>query len=220
MRNALKCRVGDDKCLRIFGAFANIWKLNMNQDNTPPRPGDVRSEPLTGALMLETFAPTVWEASSYAPEWFRDAEREAGQTGRESRRREILFAVCAAESYIFEWVRDDVLARNFTILAGYFPPGAKRGVKAKFREIPKQLASDGRVRAALNCGGREFSDFRQLVDFRDGLVHASASRPATSGPVPSTGELDALPAGWATGVVRTLLQKLHGDTGTQQPPWL
>jgi len=170
--------------------------------------------------------PTLWSTYSFSPEWFRDASDEASKPGHEARRREILFVVCAAESYIFEWVRDTVLNHDFNVLTKYFPPDGRRGVLEKFRDIPKQLANDNRVAAPLNCGGHEWVDFRQVVTFRDGLVHASASRPETAGPVqksrpvPSKADLDSFPQGRALKVVRTLLKKLHVDTNTQQPSWL
>jgi hypothetical protein len=119
-----------------------------------------------------------------------------------------------------------VLKRDFGSLFRYFPVEKKRGVIQKFKEIPKDLATSGLVQAALDCGGVEFQAFQQLVAFREGLVHASASRPETSGlskderPVPSKAALDALPVGWAVAVVRTLLQKLHADTATAPPAWL
>lgn len=50
---------------------------------------------------------------SFAPEWFRDAVSEVRSGGDyHSNRREILFAVCCAESFLFEWVRDDILNRD------------------------------------------------------------------------------------------------------------
>jgi hypothetical protein len=123
-------------------------------------------------------------------------------------------------------VRDEVLNRDFVTLQRYFPDESKRGVTEEFKAVPKQLSSDGLILRSLDCGGREFADFRQLITYRDGLVHASASRPDTNElrqearPIPSKRELDGIAAGWATGVVRTLLQKLHTDTGTSPPAWL
>jgi hypothetical protein len=94
--------------------------------------------------------------------------------------------------------------------------------------IPKLLKEDGLVSGALGCGGHEWSEFQELVkDYRDGLVHAAASRPETGcqpeneKPVPAAEALDALPPGWALGVVRVILQKLHSDTKTTPiPGWL
>ncbi len=143
----------------------------------------------------------AWKSYSFAPEWFADASREAKDEGRGARRREILFAVCAAESYVFEWVRDTVLNHDFKKLDKYFPAGQ-------------------------TCGGPEWNDFRDVVHNRDGLVHAAASRPETDGqpekekPVPAASDLDAQPPGWALEIVRVILRKLHTDTKTTPIPEL
>jgi len=172
-----------------------------------------------------------WRSYSFAPEWFADASREAkdersGVEGRGTRRREILFAVCASESYMFEWVRDTVLNHDFKKLEKYFPAGKKRGVVEKLSDIPKKLKGDELVSGTLDCGGREWRNFLKVVAYRDGLVHAAASRPETDGqpenekPVPAASVLDELPPGWALGIVRVILRKLHTDTKTPRPPWL
>jgi hypothetical protein len=152
----------------------------MIQDEDDLRPDDMRIEIPAGAVTTQVYPPTVWRTFSFAPEWFADAKAEAGVIGHAARRREILFAVCAAESYIFEWVRDTALNHDFSILATYFPIDTRRGVKEKVRDIPKALCRDGRIKSPLDCSGREFADFQTLVDLRDGLVHASASRPETA----------------------------------------
>jgi hypothetical protein len=182
---------------------------------------------LTGVAAASAIGTlTPWVTYHYAREWYEDAVREAGQPGYASRRREILFAVCAAESYILEWVRDVVLNQDFPKLLEYFPVGLRRGVCDKFRQIPKQLVDDGRLPARLDCGGREFAAFNDLVDYRDGLVHASASRPQTTAwppdqqPIPTRGELVDMTPGWAVGVVRALIMKLHLDTNTPLPDWM
>ena len=53
--------------------------------------------------------PTIWQAYSWARDWFDDASIQTRLSDHRSWRREILFSVCFAESYLFEWVRDDVL---------------------------------------------------------------------------------------------------------------
>ena len=179
-----------------------------------------------GAFIASTarlFPPSVSITFTFAPEWFADAAREAERSGYGARRREILFAVCAAESGIVEWVRDAILERNCDDIAAFFPPSEKRGVLEKFKAFPKELARQGRIKASLDCGGAEFRAFQQLVQFRDGLVHAAASRPDRPDlhrPVPTKYELDDLPPGWATNVVRDLLRKLYADTGTKAPSWV
>jgi hypothetical protein len=68
-------------------------------------------------------SPKLWTSSSWARDWFEDALSAAKEAGRHARRRETLFAVCCAESYLFEWVRDEVLKGKYDELAKYFPPG-------------------------------------------------------------------------------------------------
>jgi hypothetical protein len=167
-----------------------------------------------------------WKNYPFAPEWFADALLEAKHEGRGPRRREILFAVCAAESYLFEWVLGPVLKHDFKKLNKYFPAGRKWGVLEKLEKIPTQLKEDGLVSGALDCHGQEWIDFRKVVRYRHGLVHAAASRPQTDDqpenekPNPETDVLDAMEPGWALGVVRVILRKLHTDTKTTSiPDW-
>jgi len=174
-------------------------------------------------------ASTTWQASpshqiwtdyAFAPEWFADAIAEAHhRRDPHARRREILFAVCFAESYLFEWVRDEVLKRDFSKLKDYFKPEERPSVLEKWKDIPKQL----NVTPNFNNWG----EFCKLVNYRNGLVHGVASRPQTSPqpadiekPVPSKTMLDALPAGWAIGVVVTLVERLHDAARTSPPTWL
>jgi hypothetical protein len=170
---------------------------------------------------------TLWLTYSVAPEWLQDALREA-RTGNDhhARRREIVFAVCFAESYLVEWVRDEVLNRNFQRLTRYFPSGQIQSVIEKWKEVPKQLKRDGLIPAVPDLGQPYWQDWVNLVEIRNGLVHARSSRPETSlqpakeKPFPSKGDLDQLPAGWATKVVITLVKRLHEAIGTTTPAWL
>ena len=183
--------------------------------------------PKSISLKASVGTPTIWLTYSFAPEWFNDALNEA-RTGRDhhSRRREILFAICAAESYILEWVRDEVLRRDFDKLRKYFPPGKRRGVRKKWKKIPKELYRDGQISNKPNWGGTEWQNFEELVNYRDGLVHARASRPETSSlsddekPLPSKTDLDRMLPGWAVQRIATLIRYLHGAVGTSAPDWL
>src|SRR5919112_3743691 len=86
--------------------------------------GGVPSEESIGEL-------TVWLTYSFAPEWFEDALNEAKRgADHNARRREIVFAVCCAESYLFEWVRDEIIGKSnmerlMKYLNKYFPPKRK-----------------------------------------------------------------------------------------------
>ena len=83
---------------------------------------------------------TVWRSYSFAPEWYADAAKEAREgNDHHARRREIVFAVSSAESYLFEWVRDDILQRDFSELDKYFPPGDRKPIREKWKGIPKKL---------------------------------------------------------------------------------
>lgn len=175
--------------------------------------------------------PTVWQSYSFAPEWFKDALHEAiSGTDHNSRRREILFSVCTIESYLFEWVRDDVLQRDFKKLGTYFPSaiGKKdaRPLLYKLKDVPKDLHNHGLIPKVPNYTKADFKDFYTLIAYRNGLVHALASRPDTASiktsekPRPSKTELDQLASGWATNIVVVLIKYLHSATGTLTPHWL
>lgn len=193
------------------------------------KPEDVVVALKTLTLKSSLSKAEIWLTYPFAQEWFNDALHEARiGLDHHSRRREILFAVCAAESYIVEWVRDEVLNRDFKQLPVYFPSGLHRGVTDKWREIPKELYRDGKIRAKPDWGGVEWQNFRRLVDYRDGLVHASASRPETyslanppnPNPNPSKTDLDNTSPGWAVNIVVNLIKHLHAAVGTTAPNWL
>jgi putative transcriptional regulator len=192
-----------------------------------PNGGGQIVSPAPAIARISAISPTVWLTYSFAPEWFADALREA-QTGQDhhARRREIVFAVCCAESYLLEWVRDEVLKRDFQGLNRYFIPGKWQSVVDKWRDIPKQLCDDGLIPAIPNLGEPYWEDWRKLVADRNGLVHARASRPESDSqsndrnPLPSRSDLDQLPAGWAVRVVVTLVRRLHDAVGTSPPTWL
>jgi hypothetical protein len=175
----------------------------------------------------------VWQNYRWAQHWFGDAAAEAQRQAtsddiRHARRREILFAVCFAESYLFEWVLADVLKHDFKALESFFPHDRKlkRGIRDKWKKVTKLLLDMGRIARLPAAGDRQSQDWNTLIEYRDGLVHAVASRPATAsrppdqGPIPEVSDLDRLPAGWALGVAREQVRRLHEAAGTAMPPWL
>jgi hypothetical protein len=72
------------------------------------------------------------------------------------------------------------------------------------------------------CG----EDFRKLVKYRNGLVHAGASRPETAGlpdderPMPPRGDMNTMPAGWPVRVVLELVRRTDQAAGMTPPSWL
>ncbi len=173
------------------------------------------------------FTETAWQTYCFSPEWFADALAESGiANSPPARRREVLFAVCCVESYLLEWVRDEVLQCDFMSLEKYFPFGSRRGIKQRWTEVTKQLASDGRIPETQDFGGEVWARFRTLVAYRDGLVHASSSRPQTTAlpisqnPAPSKSTLDMMPPGYAVEIILALISDLHRAVGTSVPTWL
>jgi hypothetical protein len=190
-------------------------------------PREVALKTLSGSFSATGHDLTIWRSYSFAPDWYRDCLIEAREgRGHNSRRREIVFAVCVAECYLLEWVRDSVLNRDFPRLDIYFPPGRQRRVLDKWRDIPKRLAADGLIRASPDLRTARWRNFRTLVNYRNGLVHARSSRPETTGvnqsrmPVPSKSALDSVDPGWPTRVVRELICQLHEAVATSIPEWL
>jgi hypothetical protein len=200
--------------------------------DTEDIPKNVTTKLETASMTVSVGTPTIWLTYPFAKEWFEDALHEARTgTDHNARRREIVFAVCFAESYLFEWMRDQVLDRQdfqklVTGLNQYFPPGKGQSVIDKWKHIPNRLMSAGLVPAAPDLSQSYWEHFTKLVAMRNGLVHARSSRPETTQlperekPLPSKGDLDKLPAGWATKIVVTLVKELHKAVGTSEPDYL
>jgi hypothetical protein len=183
-----------------------------------------------GAGATETATVKPWMMRSFAPGWYADALAQArrpagpGTTGyHDARRREIVFAACCAESYLFEWVRDGPLYGLWEKLEEHFPTKGKdgRSLQEKWEQIPSALLA-----TKLETGGDHGEDFERLIYFRNGLVHALSSRPETDDqlkrnkPRPSVRELDEMQPGWAVGVVAERIKRLHNAAHTQPPDWL
>ena len=174
----------------------------------------------------EILIPTLWISANFAPIWFAEAVDEARRgVGRHPRRREIVFAVCFVESYLFEFVRDVALRGRFEDLPTYFRQ-ERVGICDRWKRVLKQLKENGKITAIPDFSADTFREFTKLVGYRDGLVHGGASWPWTSsqgrneGPVPPLDDLDKLPAGWAVGIVVDLVKDLHKSTAVELPGWL
>jgi hypothetical protein len=184
---------------------------------------DSNSEDGTGAGSGEpSDAPGVWPLASFSQSWLFDAWLEASLDGPDHRRHEVLFSVCLVESYLFEWVRDAVLRRDFRALSKYFPPGERRGIEQRFKQVMKELHADGLVRGSPSFSTTQWADFLDLVRLRDGLVHASIGRPEVfvAEKRRTLLDLNRLAPGWATGAARTLLLSNHEAAGFDAPAWL
>ena len=175
--------------------------------------------PKPDAMSMDTSDPTVWISANFAGSWYRDAQHEAEGSDEHAVRREILFSACYLETYILEWVR----SIKINLVTTYFPPGKTRSLKAKWEKIPRQLHADGVVSRRTSL---DLSELGTLISYRNGLVHARASRPSTSDqphdhkPVPPIDKLKEIPHGWAIGVATTLVRELHLGLGSEPPDYL
>lgn len=196
-----------------------------------PACGSVKRDATVLARTVAAYAhvptPTVWLTYTFAPEWLSEAREEAKVAGDHSaRRREIVFAVCFAESYLFEFVRDSIPGIDFQRVSEFFPPGDRRGICDRWKEVVRQLLQGGFLSEPPPSGDKLDQDWDRLVEYRDGLVHARSSRPQThpqpeaERPLPSKSTLDELEPGWAVRVVVTRAQRLHEASKTSAPSWL
>jgi hypothetical protein len=178
----------------------------------------------TPTSTLKALLPlTVEQFHHWAPSWFTDALGEA-TSGKppDPARREIVFATCFLESYIFEWVHD----LRGAVLNDYFPPKKRfkddpryrRSLEDKWKCVPEELFDDKVLRIK-----------RLLVKYRNGLVHAAASRPVIAGQrqteaekrTPPLGKMhDPKTKGWALTIAVDLVRDLHKQLGTKEPPHL
>lgn len=201
----------------------------MNQENDEEKK-DVVVPLAPATIKVTACAPTVWLSANLARLWFDDASREA-TTGNDenSMRREIVFSCCYLESYIFEWVRN----MDIGCVNNYFPaeprfrfkkdPRYRRTPKKKWKEVPKELFDAGKIACEPQLN---LSKLGTLIKYRDGFIHAAASRPSTDSqrpkekPVPDSDELKRLKPGWALSIAIELVKKLHLDLGTKAPDYL
>jgi hypothetical protein len=128
---------------------------------------------------------------------------------------------------LFEWVRG-IVNHQADALEKYFPfdPDRRVGIRRRWPRVIGQLRSDRIITMKRNPDQMAWDDFERLIDFRDGVLHASVSRPDASDsppdkePVPSIEDFQNLPRGHATEIVRTLILNLHNAAGTPAPDWL
>jgi hypothetical protein len=225
-RSIIKKPMSKTTCRGCGIALADDWK------DPCPQCGDTRRNITLSLdpLVVESSIPPVrlWQTASFARSWFDDAFQEAAEGGeRHHRRREIVFAVCFAESYLFEFVRDYVLIRQYDLLFTYFPADDRRGIRERWKEVLRELHDSDLIKAIPDFRtDPSWPPFVELVKYRDGLIHAKASRPATSTqnekekPMPSLEDLQNLPAGWAVKTVVELVRSLHHHIGIPDPAWL
>jgi hypothetical protein len=205
------------------------------------------------------YSPTLWVHANYTEPWRKDAENELTNQDRDGRRREIIFSLAYFESFLYEWVRTDILNGNVNELEQYFPtsinppervpwydqlvlcvfgskgvagyvPNQKnlstkqlpRSIFGRIKVILGRLKDNGKIKGTPDYGNNNlsgWSDFRTLVGYRNGLIHAGASRPDTanlqpsSKPSPKPDELDKMQAGEAINCTKKLVSHIISQAG-------
>lgn len=167
----------------------------------------------------------VWISASYAPGWLKDAINEA-LTGkdRESTRREIIFAVFFIESYLVEWLRDDIF-KDVRTISKYAHIKEHIGITEKLKKVLKDLYVKELIPNEPNFKEPYWQESTDLVKYRDGLTHGVAGLPDSDSvrkddrSTPSPDELANLPHGWASKIAINLVFKMHEFARTPLPDW-
>lgn len=177
-------------------------------------------------MMSAELIASPWIYQSFAKAWFKDALNEVRHgIDIDSRRREIIFAVAFAESYLVEWVRDDILKKDFGKFNLYFPINKKMSAEYKWKEIPKQLCMDKLLRETPNLKSTFWGNWKELIDCRDGFIHAVTSCPENLESPHKKGltkihKISKIKSGWATHVVIELVEQFHKAANMPTPEWL
>lgn len=209
------------------------WHISIDSRSKPcPACGGVNQLILSTDMAIagESSPPLLLSSYHFALEWFDEALTEAthpasstASSNRRSKRREIVFAVCCVEAYLFEWVYHQVLRQDASQLVTYFPQDKHLGICERLKDVVNQLHSNQLLPKKPDFGG--LNQWSTLVKFRNGLVHANASRPVSNVPGdlmpdPSLKDLDQMPNGWAVRVITKVIGRLHSAAGTPTPSWL
>lgn len=166
----------------------------------------------------------TWLAQRFAKSWFGDANHEANDPSRGARRREIIFAVACAESYLTEWVLEHAGMQG---LCKHLPNDDKRGIRQRWKEAATAMEEAGSTAGAPIFGRSVgWGQFSKMIDCRDGLLHARSSRPyqQSHSPrermVPTVEQLDGVSPGAARDAVASIIEELCRAAGTTPPDWL
>ena len=195
-------------------------------DKNDSESGDVIITIPTGKIKITGYAPTIWITSSFAQSWFDDAKKESNTLGKDARRREIIFSIAFAETYLLEFIRDKILNSDYSKLDDFFPPEDRRGVTEKWKEIPKDLLSKKYISNLPDLGQQYWVDWLKIVDHRNGLIHARASRPDSASipvdtrPKPDSSTLSNMDPGRALTVTIKMITEFHKAVGITLPEWL
>ena len=175
-------------------------------------------------MITDEIIGSPWIYQSFAKAWFKDALNEARHgIDMDSRRREIIFAVAFAESYLVEWVRDDILKKDFNKFNLYLPINKKLSAVDKWKEIPKQLCKDKLLQETPKLKATFWVNWAKLIDYRDEFIHAVTSCPENLELLQEMSkihEMSKIKSGWAINVAIELVKQFHKAANMPMPEWL
>ncbi|MFW6116639.1 MAG: hypothetical protein ACOC6F_02835 [bacterium] len=200
----------------------------MTDENEQKKPEARIIEMKTPVVGSFTAAAYILVEANLAKEWFGDAVGEAKRETEDalgSIRREIVFAVCFAESYIFEWARE--VAGPTEVIEHFRFEEPFETVKEKWKGVPVRLHDAG-LTATKSEPSIDWGQMGEVTKYRDGLVHGAASIPAgltseegeAPEPKPALSELRRRGRGWALAAVLNVVGQLHQQTNTPLPEYL
>jgi hypothetical protein len=170
---------------------------------------------------------TAWFEETLAPMWIEQALTTGDLSNvAVARRREVIFAVAAAESFLIEWVRDDVFKRDLKACAVYLLAREQQSILERWKTIPSELVEAHLIPSMpVFASSTAWLEFHTLVATRNSLVHGNYSRPRTTPNIPgrtrplTPHELNSAPPGWAVRSVRALVRELCQAAETAPPAW-
>jgi hypothetical protein len=182
--------------------------------------------PLSGTAYMSQGYLEVWRTYSFAEAWYCDTVVESKQDGADHRRKEIVFAVCFVESYLFEFVRDRVFVGELKATQRIFPVNRRIGITKRCKKVFNQLCQEKKIKKQLDWGSTMWAEFEKLVTMRGGLVHASVSRPTSASltrdarPIPDPEDLHRIQAAWPLRVAHDVAIAMHDAAEIDPPSWL
>lgn len=167
----------------------------------------------------------------HAKTWWRDARKEvpAASAGNDeiqkAIRLQIVFAVCALETWFVEWVRDDILgsAKSAAVLFG----GVEhQSVDERIKNVAAELHEAEHLQNDPDFTSPDWQDLPGLVDHRNGLVHGVASLPRGSLPLeaeegfPTPGQLQRWAPVGPLKTVRRAVKLVTSFADSHPPEWM
>jgi hypothetical protein len=179
----------------------------------------------------------LWTHRQMAQAFLDDARAASAGDDERAKRQEIIFSVCFSESFLVEWAMK-ALRNDWGEVARLLYPertlsdgrrvDVLEGVNERWKNAPRRIAEnhpDALVGEANN-DGQEYQEFKELVDYRNLLVHGGGALPErvnedSQNPLsPNKNLIGDIPHGWAASVAMAVAAKLCRETGVEGFPWL